>query len=62
MALRENILTPAVQAHGIGGADPVRLQIAVEQLALVYRFKTQPTPSQAFDPSFLPAAELRRIN
>jgi NitT/TauT family transport system substrate-binding protein len=62
MALDENILTPEVRANGFGGVDTARLQAAIDQQALVFRFKTKPSPAQAFDASFLPPAEERRVN
>ena len=62
MALRENILTPEVRAKGYGGVDAARLQAAIDQQALVFRFKTKPTPGQAFDGAFLPPAAQRNIN
>ena len=62
MALRENILTPEVRVNGYGGVDALRLQAAIDQQALIFRFKTKPTPEQAFDASFLPAAGERRVN
>ena len=61
MAIRENILTPDVRAHGYGSVDPTRLQLALDQLALTQKFKTAPTPSQAFDSSFLPPEAARRV-
>jgi NitT/TauT family transport system substrate-binding protein len=62
MALRENILTPEVRANGYGGADPSRLQAAIDQQGLIYTFKTKPTPAQVFDASFLPPADDRKVN
>ena len=60
MAIRENILTPDVRAHGYGSVDPARLQLALDQLAMTQKFKTAPTLSQAFDSSFLPPEAVRR--
>jgi NitT/TauT family transport system substrate-binding protein len=62
MALSENILTPQVRMNGYGGVDASRLQAAIEQQASVFKFKTKPTPAQAFDASFLPPESQRRIN
>jgi NitT/TauT family transport system substrate-binding protein len=62
MALRENILTPEVRANGYGGVDTARLQSAIDQQALIVRFKTKPTPAQVFDASFLPPADERKVN
>ena len=61
MAIRENILTPDVRAHGYGSVNPARLQLALEQLALTQKFKTPPVPEQVFDSSFLPPDALRRV-
>jgi NitT/TauT family transport system substrate-binding protein len=61
MALRENILTEEVRANGYGGVDALRLQSAIDQQAQVFKFRTKPTPEQAFDASFLPPAAERKI-
>jgi NitT/TauT family transport system substrate-binding protein len=61
MALRENILTPEVRANGFGAVDQARLQAAIDQQALAFRFKTKPMPAQAFDASFLPPLAERKI-
>jgi NitT/TauT family transport system substrate-binding protein len=62
MALRENILTPEVRANGYGGVDQARLRESIDQQALVFRFKAKPTPAEAFDASFLPPAEERKVH
>lgn len=54
LAIRDNILTPAVKANGFGGIDPGRFAAAINQLALAYRFKAKDKAIDAFDPSFLP--------
>lgn len=59
MAIRDNIFTPAVQANGFGGIEPERFAAAIDQLALVYRFKAKDMAAAAFDPSFLPPAAER---
>jgi len=62
MALRENVLTPEVRVNGYGAVDTARLQAAIDQQALVFKFKPTPTPAQAFDPSFLPPTADRKLN
>jgi NitT/TauT family transport system substrate-binding protein len=62
IALRENILTPEVEANGYGGIDEARFEKAIEQIGLTYSFKAKPKPSDVFDPSFLPSAEDRKVN
>ena len=62
MAIRDNIVTPAVQANGFGSIDPVRFAAAIDQIALAYRFKAKDKAAAAFDRSFLPRAAERRID
>ena len=59
LAIRDNILTPAVKANGFGGVDPGRLAAAIDQLALAYPFKAKDKAADAFDQSFLPGAAER---
>jgi NitT/TauT family transport system substrate-binding protein len=59
IALRDNILTPAVQANGFGDVDGDRFAAAIEQIALTYRFKAKDKAAAAFDASFLPPAAER---
>jgi NitT/TauT family transport system substrate-binding protein len=62
MAIRENVLTPEVRAHGFGAIDLERMEEAIAQIALAYTFKTKPKADAVFDASFLlPLAE-RRVN
>jgi NitT/TauT family transport system substrate-binding protein len=62
MAIRDNIVTPAVKANGYGGIDPERFAEAIDQIALTYHFKAKDQAAEVFDPSFLPAAAERRVN
>jgi NitT/TauT family transport system substrate-binding protein len=54
MAIRDNIITPEVKANGYGAVDPARLARAIDQIALVHKFKAKPAPADIFDSSFLP--------
>lgn len=60
MALRDNILTPEVKAHGFGNVDEKRLADSIEQIALTYEFKDKSKAASVFDPSFLPPANDRK--
>jgi len=62
MALRENIITPEVRVDGFGGVNPSRLQAAIDQQALIFKFKAKPTQEKTFDASFLPPAAERKLN
>lgn len=62
LVIRENILTSEVKANGYGGIEPKRFADAVEQLALVHRFKgPKPELSEIFDASYLPSAADRQV-
>jgi NitT/TauT family transport system substrate-binding protein len=63
MALRDNILTPEVQAKGFGAVDIARLDKAIEQIALAYAFRSgKPKGQDVFDSSFLPPETERKGN
>ncbi len=63
MAIRDNILTPEVRANGYGAIDIDRMARAIDQIGLTYKFhRDKPKPDDVFDPSFLPAAAIRRMN
>jgi NitT/TauT family transport system substrate-binding protein len=62
IALRDNILTAEVKANGLGGVDMDRLDKAIDQIALTYKFKgDKPKPADIFDASFLPPASERKV-
>jgi NitT/TauT family transport system substrate-binding protein len=62
MAIRDNILTAEVRAHGFGAVELTRLAESIDQLALVHTFKVKPKAEDVFDASFLPPADERRVN
>jgi NitT/TauT family transport system substrate-binding protein len=63
MAIRDNIVTPEVKAHGYGDVDAARLDEAIGQIAQIYSFKAKPPKAgDIFDASFLPAAADRKVN
>ena len=63
MALKDNIVTPEVKAHGYGGVDNDRMAKSIDQIALTYEFKNaKPKAADAFDSSFLPSAADRKAN
>ena len=61
LAIRDDILTPAVKARGYGGVDAERFAAAIDQIALAYRFKAKDRAADVFDPAFLPAAAERKV-
>jgi len=63
MALRDNIVTPAVKASGLGGVDMERLDRAIDQIAAARGFaRDKPKAADIFDDSFLPPAAERAVN
>ena len=62
MAIRDNIVTPEVKAHGYGGIDTARFTAAIEQIGLTYKWKAEkPKTEDIFDASFLPSAADRKF-
>jgi NitT/TauT family transport system substrate-binding protein len=62
MAIRDNIRTAEVKENGYGGVDSARLERAIDQIGLTFKFKSKPAAADIFDSSFLPAAAERRAN
>ena len=62
MMLRDNVVTPEVESAGLGGIDVLRFGEFIEQLALIYSFKSKPKPEDVFDLSLLPALLDRKVN
>ena len=63
MAIRENIVTPEVKANGYGTIDEQRFASAIDQIAMVYKFKAaKPKLDDVFDLSFLPTLKERKFN
>jgi NitT/TauT family transport system substrate-binding protein len=61
MALRDNIVTPAVKQNGIGSVDMQRLADSIDQIGLTFTFTNQPTAQDIFTEEFLPPAEQRQV-
>jgi len=62
MAIRDNIVTPEVRAHGYGGIDNARFDAAIEQIGLTYKWKAvKPKAEDIFDASFLPSPADRKF-
>ena len=62
IALKENIVTPEVQANGYGTVDPARFDKAIDQIGLTYTYKAKPKSGDIFDTSFLPDAAERKVD
>ncbi len=62
MAIHDNIVTPEVKANGVGDIDARRMEKAIEQIGLTYKFKAAPPkPTDIFDGSYLPPAADRKF-
>ena len=61
MSLRDNMITPWVQANGVGGVDMERLAKSIDQIADTYEFKNRPTAADIFSNDFLPPASERKL-
>jgi len=61
LALDVNVLTPHVQANGIGDVDEARLKNAIAQLAIAYGLSSTPEPKDVWTSQFLPPAKDRML-
>lgn len=61
IALRDNILTDWVMENGVGGIDPERMALSLEQIGMVYEFQLPVDADRYFTDAFLPPAEERMI-
>lgn len=61
MALRDNMVTPAVKANGVGGVDMDRLAKSIDQIADTYEFKNRPKAADIFTSEFLPPVAERKL-
>lgn len=55
LAIKQSVVTPDVQADGLGGAREARLDAAIHEVAGAFGLPATPKPSDVFDASFLPA-------
>lgn len=61
MVMQQNVLTPYVQANGIGGIDPARFERALDQIGLTFTYKAKPKTADIFTDAFLPPVADRKI-
>ena len=61
MSLRDNFVTPWVEANGVGAVDMARLAKSIDQIAVTYDFKNRPKAEDVFTGQFLPPAAERRL-
>ena len=62
MVLKQNILTPWVREHGVGGIDPARFEKALDQIGLTFTYKNKPKVEDIFDDRFLAPPDMRKVN
>jgi NitT/TauT family transport system substrate-binding protein len=62
IVIRDSVVTPEVRQNGLGGVEPARLEVAIDQIAIGHAFKTKPRPADVFDAALLPPEAERRID
>jgi NitT/TauT family transport system substrate-binding protein len=60
--LKENIVTPDVRTHGLGGITQERFDTSIEQIAADFKFRNRPQLQDVFSDTFLPAEGSRKID
>ncbi|BBU58613.1 ABC transporter substrate-binding protein [Mameliella alba] len=61
LSIDANVLTDYAETNGMGGIDPARLDVALEQLAETYEFQNAPDASLYFTDAYLPDAAARML-
>jgi NitT/TauT family transport system substrate-binding protein len=59
--LKEIIVTPYVEANGLGGVDQARLAKHIDVVTEALALPVKPSASSVFTTEFLPPANLRHI-
>lgn len=54
LSIEGNVLTDYVKEHGMGGVDPERFALAMQQLGTVYDFQNEPDAAVIFSDAYLP--------
>ena len=61
LAMAKNVITPDVLKNGMGGVDAKRMDRAIEQIGLTFKYTNKPKTSDIFTSQYLPAREKRLI-
>ena len=61
-SIADNLVTEDVKKNGIGGVEPKRFAVALDQIADDFEFRQRPSLVDIFDDSFLPAVSARKVN
>jgi NitT/TauT family transport system substrate-binding protein len=62
LSLKQNFVTPWVQANGYGGIDKARFAKSIDQIGLTFTFKNKPKVEDIFTEAFLPPPADRKVN
>lgn len=62
LALAGNVMTKEVAASGFGGIDPARMERAIDQIAISFKFTNRPKAADVFTDAFLPPRGERNLN
>jgi NitT/TauT family transport system substrate-binding protein len=61
LAMEKNVATPDVKKNGLGGIDAKRMDRAIEQIGITFKYTNKPKASDIFTSQYLPAREKRLI-
>jgi NitT/TauT family transport system substrate-binding protein len=62
MAIKDNFVSPAVTANGVGAIDDARMQKSIDQISATFDFKNpKPKPGDIFTSQYLPPAADRKL-
>ena len=61
LAIPKNFITPDVQKNGLGAVDAKRMERAIEQIALTFKYTNKPKAADIFTPQYLPPRAERMV-
>ena len=61
LAMEKNVITPDVKKNGLGGVDAKRMDRAIDQIGLTFKYTNKPKSADIFTAQFLPPREKRLI-
>jgi NitT/TauT family transport system substrate-binding protein len=59
--IHTSILTAEVKRNGFGAIDEARFNVALDQIAVDFKFRKRPSASDIFDDAFLPPLDERQV-
>ncbi|MGQ0656181.1 MAG: hypothetical protein ACT4P4_28645 [Betaproteobacteria bacterium] len=61
LVIEQSYLTDDARANGFGGVDMKRMESAIDQIGIAFKFTNKPKAADIFTAEFLPPREQRQV-